>query len=101
EVGHWLGRQRFLIRHWPIWINAAPPQLRLRDWARFIAEKVPLPTIYELLGVHCADGFFDYFKRVHTCPCALTPKLSRDAQFRKAHGKLYLPCALRNEAASA
>src|SRR5690606_38775546 len=31
----------------------------------------------------------------------LTPKLSRDAQWSKAHGKLYLPCALRNEAASA
>src|SRR5690606_39612360 len=33
--------------------------------------------------------------------CALTPKLSRDAQWSEAHGKLYLPCALRNEAASA
>ena len=33
--------------------------------------------------------------------CNITPELSRDAQWSKAHGKLYLPCGLRNEAASA
>ena len=31
----------------------------------------------------------------------LTPKLSRDAAGREAHGKLYLPCGLRPDAASA
>ena len=34
-------------------------------------------------------------------PNSLTPKLSRDAQWSEAHGKLYLPCGLRNEADSA
>ncbi len=33
--------------------------------------------------------------------CGLTPKLSRAAQWSIAHGKLYLPCALWNEAGSA
>src|SRR5690606_28516241 len=33
--------------------------------------------------------------------CGLTPELSRAAQGREAHGKLYLPCGSRPEAASA
>src|SRR5690606_13485012 len=31
----------------------------------------------------------------------LTPKLSRDAAGREAHGKLFLPCGLRPDAVSA
>src|SRR5690606_28000966 len=33
--------------------------------------------------------------------CCLTPKLSRAAAGREAHGKLFLPCGLRPDAVSA
>lgn len=33
--------------------------------------------------------------------CRSTPKLSRAAAGREAHGKLFLPCGLRPDAASA
>src|SRR5690606_28365124 len=56
---------------------------------------------------NCCDsqnGFRSQNKRI-SVPNAdmwcLTPKLSRDASWSEAHCKLYLPCGLRNEAASA
>src|SRR5690606_13868253 len=41
-----------------------------------------------------------YSSRI-SCHGRLTPKLSRAAQWSRAHGKLSLPCGWRNEAASA